>query len=87
MKRKDYMVSTDYKEPEIVYTLKEARQLAKQWSKQYGVACIDRWIAPDYSDYQEKEIDDYWGIIYENGKDVTKQYEERFQETVKRVRL
>lgn len=70
MKRKDYMVSYEIKKgyptEEICSTLKEARQRAKQISKEKGEARIEKW----YEENGDMVIDDYFEIVYENGKEI-----------------
>lgn len=67
--KKDYMVSYDLDsnpKEDIYSTLKEARQMAKKFSKEYGEAVIEKW------DYVDKEaiINENFEIRYEDGKEI-----------------
>ena len=77
--KKDYMVTTYNTDEEIYNTLTEARKRAKALSKEYGEAQIHRWVQI-YADVEEKEYDESFQIIYENGIDTSKP-------TRKKVRL
>ena len=62
MRKFDYMVSTE-RFDEIYPTLKEARQRAKAYSKQYGESWIQKWKRVD----GDMVIDDNFTIRYEDG--------------------
>lgn len=79
----DYMVSADNGEPETIETLSEARKLAKELSLTEGQVTIQKWKYNKEID--DMEVDEGFLITYENGKDITKECEQRFAETVKKL--
>lgn len=79
----NYLVASDKGEPEEVETLAEARKLAKELSLTEGQVTIQKWRYDRSSD--DMVCDENFLLVYEEGKDVSKQSRERFEKTVRHL--